>query len=760
MTAARNLILPSSSRQYVINNNTTGGFALTVKGSATSGVTMVNGEKAHVFWNGSDYAKLSNTPGGAGTFSSITNTGLTSGRVVYSTTGGLETDSANLTFDGSRLGVGVNAASYSSKIATNGNISAAQGANLYLWDSTDSTGVYIYNPNNSSFAFGAYGGSEYMRINNSGNVGIGTTSPGTKLNVATAGADVEIRATTTTSGDVRFSFDAAGAFYNWIQTDRSSGAMRFAVANAERMRIDSSGNLLTGLTSNAGLTVGGGSVAANGVLLAKGALSDHQTSAGVLEYTSNKVSIRAYGATAGTGFIAFNTGGGGGSADTERMRIDTSGNVGIGGTPSGSYKLQVTNSTVYVGVNSDGTNGVIESNGPLFVRTNTANPLVFGANTTERMRIDSSGNVGIGTSSPNQKLQVNNSAAASSFALFTNATTGSASGDGSYFGVDSSGLAYAWNQENTAMLFGTNNGERMRIDSSGNVGVGATNPSSYGKLTTIAAAASTAFYAGSSTQGVYISNSTGTDVVYNSSGNSAGAHVWQTGNTEAMRIDSSGNVGIGTSSPAQKLDVKGVLQLTNSATPANTSYIYDGGGLLLSSNNSSPMYFYTGAAERMRIDSSGNLLVGTTSYVAYATGVGVAKDGTLSVGHITGTVSGVGYALFGYNGGGIGSITQSGTTAVLYNVTSDQRLKENIQDAESASALIDSLQVRQFDWKTDNTHQRYGFVAQELITVAPEAVHQPADPEEMMAVDYSKLVPMLVKEIQSLRKRLADAGIA
>jgi hypothetical protein len=45
-------------------------------------------------------------------------------------------------------------------------------------------------------------------------------------------------------------------------------------------------------------------------------------------------------------------------------------------------------------------------------------------------------------------------------------------------------------------------------------------------------------------------------------------------------------------------------------------------------------------------------------------------------------------------------------------------------------------------------------VAQELVTVAPEAVHQPADPEEMMAVDYSKLVPMLVKEIQSLRKRL------
>jgi hypothetical protein len=102
-----------------------------------------------------------------------------------------------------------------------------------------------------------------------------------------------------------------------------------------------------------------------------------------------------------------------------------------------------------------------------------------------------------------------------------------------------------------------------------------------------------------------------------------------------------------------------------------------------------------------------------------------------------------------------GSITSNGTTT-SYNVTSDRRLKENIQDAESASNLIDSLQVRKFDWKSDGSHQRYGFVAQELVTVAPEAVHQPADPDEMMAVDYSKLVPMLVKEIQSLRIRIAQ----
>ena len=66
------------------------------------------------------------------------------------------------------------------------------------------------------------------------------------------------------------------------------------------------------------------------------------------------------------------------------------------------------------------------------------------------------------------------------------------------------------------------------------------------------------------------------------------------------------------------------------------------------------------------------------------------------------------------------------------------------------------MQVRKFDWKANGLHQRYGFVAQELLTVAPEAVHQPEDPEAMMAVDYSKLVPMLVKEVQALRQRVAQ----
>ena len=93
---------------------------------------------------------------------------------------------------------------------------------------------------------------------------------------------------------------------------------------------------------------------------------------------------------------------------------------------------------------------------------------------------------------------------------------------------------------------------------------------------------------------------------------------------------------------------------------------------------------------------------------------------------------------------------------VSYNTTSDQRLKDNIQDAPSASTVIDNIKVRQFDWNVDGTHENYGMIAQELSTVVPEAVSSGKKSTDMMGVDYSKLVPLLVKEIQELRQRVAQ----
>ena len=183
-----------------------------------------------------------------------------------------------------------------------------------------------------------------------------------------------------------------------------------------------------------------------------------------------------------------------------------------------------------------------------------------------------------------------------------------------------------------------------------------------------------------------------------------------------------------------------------------------------------PLLFGTNNAERARIDSSGNLLVGLTTPQTGVPGdpVGISLFGSTAPGtaaftrdninavlYVNNKTSGGGLVAF-YNGGAsVGSITSNGTNTT-YGTSSDVRLKHDIIDAPEASNLIDAIQVRSFKWNADNSEQRYGFVAQELLEVAPEAVQVPANPEDMMGVDYSKLVPMLVKELQSLRARVAQ----
>jgi hypothetical protein len=179
-----------------------------------------------------------------------------------------------------------------------------------------------------------------------------------------------------------------------------------------------------------------------------------------------------------------------------------------------------------------------------------------------------------------------------------------------------------------------------------------------------------------------------------------------------------------------------------------------------SANNSSGAGASITFTDAMTLFNSGALGIGTTNDGSLpSSGIWVTPsyDATnasgIAIGHASGSTSGVTYMGFVYNATKIGSITQSGTTAVLYNVTSDQRLKTNIVDAPNGN--IDQIKIRSFDWKSDGTHNIYGVIAQELVEVAPYAVHQPANPDEMMAVDYSKLVPMMIKEIQSLKQRIA-----
>jgi hypothetical protein len=406
--------------------------------------------------------------------------------------------------------------------------------------------------------------------------------------------------------------------------------------------------------------------------------------------------------------------------------------------------------------------------------TGTYLPMTFYTNGSERMRLDTSGNLGLGVT-PSAWSGTGNQRAIQISTVGSISSLSNATGNQQ---LNIGRNVYDWFTpkyitSDTASAF------RMLGDNtfawytapSGTAG----NAISFTQVLTVAAdgkATSTAVgvdnnFTLNSTAGAYSTTLTlaaagGGGSSINATGASSDFLRFAITGTERMRIDSSGNVGIGTTSPSSVLNAyrAGSTEVAFKATNGTSNWLFGNlstGMGMVYGPEAQPFGIWTNNTERMRIDSSGNLLVATTNLTPN-TGH-VLSPSYHDMGHPSGTASGTYYTLYRYNSTVIGSITQNGTTGVLYNITSDQRLKENIQDAESASDLIDAIQVRKFNWKSDGSHQRYGFVAQELVAVAPEAVHQPEDSEEMMAVDYSKLVPMLVKEIQSLRKRLADAGI-
>jgi hypothetical protein len=231
--------------------------------------------------------------------------------------------------------------------------------------------------------------------------------------------------------------------------------------------------------------------------------------------------------------------------------------------------------------------------------------------------------------------------------------------------------------------------------------------------------------------------------------------------SDLMVLDASGNLGVGTTTPGTRLHITGsnglFAQFLNSANNTGEGIAIGSGtnlGRISTNGASTAMAFEINAVEKARITSGGELVVGGTSPQGLITAQGDASIfGNLNSNATVG--SGTRYHAVWYeNGTERGSVTSNGS-ATAYNTSSDARLKENIAPADDSASLVDAIQVRKFDWKSNGSHQRYGMIAQELDAVFPEAVTKSEDPERMMAVDYSKLVPMLVKEIQSLRARVA-----
>jgi len=262
----------------------------------------------------------------------------------------------------------------------------------------------------------------------------------------------------------------------------------------------------------------------------------------------------------------------------------------------------------------------------------------------------------------------------------------------------------------------------------------------------------------------------------------------QSAGTTAMTIDTSQNVGIGTTSPstygpfvvsnAQNAGIFGVssntggysyLQLLNTGTSGRSWQLATGGS---SSAYAGALAFYdaTASSERMRIDSSGNLLVGTTtangkfSLVQAANGAVLYVQNSLSSGFtgpmiFSNSVSAAStnwYHLYGVSSGntvlniaiyGNGNIVNANNS---YGAISDVSLKENIVDATPKLSDLMQVKIRNYNLKSDEDKtKQIGVVAQELETVFPAMIETNKD--GIKGVKYSVFVPMLIKAIQELK---------
>jgi hypothetical protein len=226
-----------------------------------------------------------------------------------------------------------------------------------------------------------------------------------------------------------------------------------------------------------------------------------------------------------------------------------------------------------------------------------------------------------------------------------------------------------------------------------------------------------------------------------------------TGGTTAVAVDASQNVGIGTSSPTGKLDVVGdqVLRGNFGMTTAGYVYSYAGGtngqvrsGVQFDGTNQQTLFF-TATNERMRIDSSGNLLVGQTA-TGTATGSTGMWAGSLTINPNLNTSS------------GSANVVWSTPSGLFYRSTSSIRYKENVENAVHGLQEVLQLRPVTYNGKSDiDGDKRFGgFIAEEVDAIGLTEFVVYDEENRPDSLGYDRMVSLCVKAIQEQQALIQD----
>ena len=468
------------------------------------------------------------------------------------------------------------------------------------------------------------------------------------------------------------------------------------------------------------------------------------------------------------------------------LYVDDNGNVGIG-TTTMSDRLTISGNTTVLGsINiSSYLNFTSIYGGVINGYTGTtsvpmsysASQHTFNTGGTARLFINSSGNVGIGTSSPAYLLSVYNNASIS-VPLLDVSNAGTYGLIGVRRGVQSAsaGINFytttvqKWfagifeNTDNFGFYNTALNNFPLVITTGGNVGIGTSSPGVlFEAYKTGGSAVIRANYNGTTT--FDLTASSGGNAYLSTSNN---AMIFETNSTERMRITSGGQVGIGTSSPQRTFVVARSngqgIELDNQP----------GYSTILSYNRTTGTYTPLTMGE-----GSTNVLIGTTTDTGWKLNVngtiyssaiiafGTTTEMYLGKGNsITGALNSNDFAMMNFQSGGRTFISNATTGVYLANGStswstfSDERLKNINYKIENAIDKLLNIRAVNYSWKSDKTNkENFGLIAQDIEKVLPQVIDKSKsldinDETEYLSVRYTELIPVLVKAIQELKAEI------